>query len=134
MTIIIIIINLLSWRVFPASGDWPVLSLLSASTLLYPLHPVAQLPSFPCPPLPCQSIVSLVCLSFFVLLFSTPTLSLSLPHHLFVQYVQTILIFSASNAPLNRPLTLLNTVLSTLSFNVTPQIILSILLSVARSL
>jgi len=50
---------LLSWQIFPASGGWPVLSPLSSNPP-YPLHPVAQLPSFSCPPLPCQSIESFV--------------------------------------------------------------------------
>ena len=40
--IIIIIINLLSWQIFPTSGGWPVLSLLSFNPP-YPLHPVAPL-------------------------------------------------------------------------------------------
>ena len=57
MGIYFIIIDLLSWQLFPASGGWPVLSRLSSSNLLYPLHPVAQLPSFSCPPLLRQSVL-----------------------------------------------------------------------------
>ena len=106
ITQIIIIINLLSWRIFPTSGGWPVLSPLSSSNPPYPLHSVALLPSFSCLSLPHQSIISLACLSFSILLFLTQTLSLSPSPHLFLQYVQTTSIFSASNAPLDRPLPL----------------------------
>ena len=87
--------------VFPVSGGWPVLSLLFSNPP-YPLHPVAQFPS--CPPLPRQSIILLACfsLSFYFQLQH----SLSPPRHLFLQYVEATSIFSASNAPLNRLLSL----------------------------
>ena len=55
--------------------------------------------SFSCLPLTRQSIVSLACLSFSIP-FSTQTLSFSPPPHLFLQYVHTTSIFSASTAPL----------------------------------
>ena len=99
------IINLLSWRIFPASGGCPVLSPLSSSNPPYPLHPAALLPSFSCLPLQHQSIISLACLSFSVL-YLTQTFSLSPPPHLYLQYVQSTSIFSASNAPLDHLLPL----------------------------
>ena len=133
--IIIIIINLLSWWIFPTSGVWPVLSPLSSSNPPYPWHPVALLPSFSCLPLPRQFIISLACLAFSILLFLTQTLSLS---HL------TISSYNMSKPPQpfcfkcssrSSPPTLdAITVLSTISFNVTPQIILRIRFSVAHSL
>ena len=134
--IYIIIINLLSWRIFRASGGWPVLSPLSSYNPPYPLHPVTLLPSFLCLPLPHQSIISLACLSFPNLsIFNSNTFFISTsssllticPNHL------NLFCFKCSSKSFTPTLDAI-TVLSTLSFNVTPQIILSILLSVARSL
>ena len=117
----IIIINLLSWQIFPASGGWPVISLLSSSNPLYPLHPVALLPSFSCLLLPHQSIISQACLSFSVLLFSAPTLSVSPPPHLFLQYVQTtsnlfcLKCSSISSTPTLNAFTILSTMLQNIT-------------------
>ena len=62
---------------FPCYQFWPVLLQLSSANPPYVLHPVAQLPSFPCSPLPCQSIVSMVCL-FLRAIFNSNTLYLHL--------------------------------------------------------
>ena len=70
------------------------------------------------------SIISLACLSFLILLFSTPTL-------LFLHLNCFCLKCSSK---LSTPTLDAIAVLSTLSLDITPQIILSILLSVARSL